>query len=108
MPQASLGSKLSRHSPQNPLVSCSVEDQLELLCEDKSCTVIPSAAPPPSTNSEDFEQQMNQLIHDKDVSPASSLSLLRDQENIRPPMQAFEFTPDTMAGSLNWQFNGTK
>ena len=62
-----------------------------------------SSQVPPIDQDPKFEQQMHQLMLDGD-NCSSPLSLLRDQENIKPHVadQVYGFTPDTLGGGLNW------
>ena len=100
------------------------EEELELLCRQKVLAP-PQQKPalvlePQQDDMDDIEQEIEQLLISKprnqsveqvSVVHKENLSLLRDQEN-RPPLLTkpcgFEFTPNTVDGSLNWPSRGTK
>lgn len=83
-------------------MQCSVDDQLELLCLNKSPLIIPSSKIIPDEEDE-FEKDFRQLELEDRV-PTSSLNLLQDKENREcgGSEGGYAFTPDTVEGSLNW------
>lgn len=86
-------------------VHYSIDDQLELLCADKSAFAVPpKSSAPNSEGDNDFERELKQLELE-DRIPTSSLSIVQDKEN-RPcgkrTSECYAFTPDTADGSLNW------
>lgn len=78
-------------------MQCSIDDQLELICKNKSLPIIKTTP----DREDEFERHYKQLELE-DLAPPSSLKDQENRDSGAVGKGCFAFTPDTADGSLVW------